>query len=154
MQRERLPRIKQKLCKINMWRNQHFSSLHHGDSIIFLLFHVSVGRIEGNTDVIALEFQSFVFNLKPEGSITGTTCDILYVSTCHHILSHHGGRQYDHHTMMEMTTVIKPGHWWNCVYFYLKFAPPGHRVSLIGKTHLKKIRVQPEFCRKRGEIPC
>ena len=38
---------------------------------------------EGSTDVIALEFQSFVFNLKSGGSITGTICDILYyVSTC------------------------------------------------------------------------
>ena len=52
---------------------------------------LSRGHAGGNTDVIALEF---VFNLKPEGSITGTICDTLFVST-HHNLSHHGDRQCD-----------------------------------------------------------
>ena len=64
----------------------------------------------GNTDVSALDFQSFMFrfNLKPEGSITKTICDILCVTTYHH---------FSCPTML-MEWLPNWGNWY-WVYFYL-----------------------------------
>ena len=65
----------------------HYSNLdwNRHDSICVSYFS-SYTRVTavGSTDVIALEFQSFVFNLKSGGSITGTICDILYFIIMHH----------------------------------------------------------------------